>query len=270
MDTYMKNENLHLDTISDGVSSESIFGQSMVEIILNTYDSLSPYTIGRTNQVKSWSIMIGNKIELDNLELKELEIASLFCDIGMWAVPHKIKHKKERLTLAEFKIVQRHPELSIKALEGISLSKGIENNILYHHEKHDGTGYPNHLNGCEIPIGAQIINAACTLYALTSERPHNVPVTISKAVEVIQEEKNKQFHPDIIEAVEGLHSMNTLETIMGTQVNDPFASIKKEIHNKESAQKNHLKLTSESRESETGNDSQQDEMMISLRQSMDE
>ncbi len=266
----MNSENPHLDMISDGVTSESIFGQRMVEIILGTYDSLSPYTIGRTKRVAAWSGMIGNKIELDNLEIKELQIASLFCDIGMWAIPHEIRYKKGRLTLAEFKTVQLHPEMSVNALKEISLSKGIENNILYHHEKHDGTGYPYHLNENEIPIGAQIINAACTLYALTSERPHNVPVTISKAVEIVQAEKNKQFHPDIVEAVQELHSTNALEAVLEIQINDPFASVKKEIRNKESAQKNHIQLTSESRESETGNDSQQDEMMISLRQSMDE
>lgn len=262
----MKHENLHLGMISDGVTSESIFGQRMVEIILNTNDSISPYTFGRTNRVMAWSVIIGNKIELDSLELKELEIASLFCDIGMWAIPLEIKHKKGRLTLIEFKVVQWHPELSLKTLKELSLSEEIESNILYHHEKHDGTGYPYHINGNEIPIGAQIINAACTLYALTSERPHNVPVTLSKAVEIIQEEKNKQFHPNIVDAVQELHSIKALEAIIETQVNDPFASVKKEIQYKASAQKKHIKLTSDSRESETDNDSHQDEMMIALRQ----
>lgn len=261
----MKNEKMHLDMISDGVSSESIFGQRMVEVILNTYDSLSPYTLCRTKRVTAWSGMIGNEIGLDNLELKELEIAALFCDMGMWIIPEEIVNKRGRLTLVEFKIVQRHPEMSIKALNEIPLSDGIRKNILYHHEKHDGTGYPNHLNENEIPIGAQIINAACTLYALTSERPHNVPVTIPTAVKIIQEEKNKQFHRDIVEAVKKLHSINSLETVIEDQHDDPFASIKKEIHNKASVLKNQSKITSE-----TSNDSHPDEMMISLRQSMDE
>lgn len=266
----MNNEKTQLDLISDGIQSESIFNQYMVETILGTLDILSPYTVGRTFRVRSWTSQIGIAMQLDSLIIKEMEIAAILCDIGMWVIPNEIIQKKGRLTLAEFKIVQRHPELSLRALKEISLSPEIEVNILNHHEKYDGTGYPNHLKGKEIPIGAQIINVACTLFALTSERPYQKTFTMDKAVEIIQNEKNKQFPADILDAVKQVHLANGLESIYENQLYDPFAHVKMEIQGKEETLNVKSKLNFKSQYAEETPESKHDDMMVSLRERIKE
>jgi HD-GYP domain-containing protein (c-di-GMP phosphodiesterase class II) len=225
----MKNDTLTFETMSDAISVNSIFDRRMVETILGSYDALSPYTLGRTFRMAQWASELGKELEFEMTSLNEVGIASMLCDLGMWVLPLEIINKKGRLTLSEFKIVQKHPELSLKAMEGVQLTDGIRRSILHSHESFDGTGYPTGLKGDEIPPGAQIVNICATLFSLTSKRPYRDPVAPEAAFQIIRSEERKQFHPNIVNACGHLVEKGIIKSVLEQKIKDPFQNIRREI-----------------------------------------
>lgn len=225
----MKNETLPIESISDGISVNSLFDRRMAETILGAYDALSPYSLGRTQRMTGWAGELGKELGFEKTFLDEIEIAAMMCDVGMWVLPPEIINKKGRLTLSEFKIVQKHPELSLRALENVQLTDGIRKSILHSHESFDGTGYPAGLKGDDIPPGAQIVNVCATLFALTSKRPFRDPVAPGAAFQIIRSEERKQFHPDIVEACGHLMERGVIKSILAQKTIDPFQIIRREL-----------------------------------------
>ena len=222
-------EKSSLEKISAQISSSTIFNQSMVEAILNAYDMLSPYSAGRTRLVTSWTTCIGSILQIDEAALKELEISAMLCDVGMWAIPNHIINKKGRLTLSEFKLIQQHPTLTLNTLKALPISQAVHDNILFHHESFDGTGYPEGLEGDNIPLGAQVINVACALFALISPRPYRDPFEIDEAIEILEREKGKQFNPKVVDALKQAYSEDKIEKASESLVADPFSPIRRQI-----------------------------------------
>jgi HD-GYP domain-containing protein (c-di-GMP phosphodiesterase class II) len=225
----MESESLAIDSMSDGISVKAIFDRRMVETILGAYDALSLYTLGRTFRMVKWASELGKELEFEMPFLNEVGIAAMLCDLGMWVLPPEIINKKGRLTLSEFKIVQKHPELSLKALENIQLTEGIRKSILHSHESYDGTGYPTGLRGDDIPPGAQIVNLCATLFSLTSKRPYRDPVSPEAAFQVVKSEERKQFHPNIVDACGHLMEKGIIKSILELEIKDPFRNIRREL-----------------------------------------
>lgn len=222
------NEHSVIKSITDQISAETIFNQHLVESVLSTFDLTSPYTTGRTSRVLTWARSLGKYLQMEDIEIREIEIAALFCDLGMLAIPHSLINKNGRLTLAEFKVVQYHPELSLKALEGIALGDRICTFILHHQESYDGSGYPNGLVGDTIPLGAQVINLSCTLFSLTATRPYREPVTPEHAVQIIGFEEGNQFAPKIVQACREMNRDGVISQVLEKRINDPFSVIKQD------------------------------------------
>ncbi|MBU1023517.1 HD domain-containing protein [bacterium] len=214
--------------IVDAISSGTVFNKKLVAAILGTYDARSQFTIGRTFRVISWVREIGCRMNLSDFEMKELEIAALFNDIGMWGMPSTILNKLDRLNGAEYKIIKQHPILSLKTLAEFNFSKNIRDYILHHHESYDGSGYPDGLKGDEIPPGAQIIGVACALFSLTSIRAYREPVSAQKAIEIIASE-TKQFRPDLIELLQDAQNDMGIMKVIDKEVVNPFEEIHSDI-----------------------------------------
>lgn len=122
-------------------------------------------------------------------------------DIGKIGIPDRIMLKPARLTVEEFEIMKKHPEIGAEILgesdsELIDLAKVVS---LTHHEKWDGSGYPKGLSGEDIPIHGRIVALADVFDALTSKRPYKEAWTIEKTMEFLQEQKGKHFDPKIVE-----------------------------------------------------------------------
>jgi cyclic di-GMP phosphodiesterase len=122
-------------------------------------------------------------------------------DIGKVCIPRHILFKPERLTVGEFEIVQRHTEIGHRILSGsgvewLQLGAVI---ALTHHEHFDGSGYPNHLSGSEIPFVGQIAAIADVFDALTSRRPYKSAFPTKKAIDIMLEGRGKQFDPSALD-----------------------------------------------------------------------
>ena len=147
------------------------------------------------------SIAIGLSLSLRRRELYDLALSALLHDIGKMAIPQEILSKPTRLTTEEFRIVKQHAFFGARFLrENDLVSQKICGGVMHHHERYDGTGYPNGLAGDEIPLFARIISVADVYDALTSVRPYRDPSTAPEAIEYVMGGSGKLFDISVVKA----------------------------------------------------------------------
>lgn len=159
-------------------------------------------TAQHTIRVGWYSRLLGEKIGVSGEELEILFQASPMHDVGKIGIPDKILLKPGKFEPDEWAIMQTHSEIGANILQGNSspLMIAAKEIALCHHEKWDGSGYPNNLAGNDIPINARIVILADIFDALTIERPYKKPWTLEKTVEYIMAESGNFFEPDIVKA----------------------------------------------------------------------
>ena len=153
------------------------------------------YTKGHSEEVASLAILVGKNLGLSHSDLEILFISSLLHDIGKTLIPVEILNKKSRLTDSEFSKIKEHPIIGYEATKDLKYLSSISNYILYHHEKYDGTGYPNGISGEEIPLFSRIITVVDSYSAMTAERPYRISMTKEEAKKEIIKCKNTHFDP---------------------------------------------------------------------------
>ena len=166
----------------------------------NAVDARDPYTAGHSARVTKISMLLGKTLDLPEEKLGNLEYAALFHDIGKIGIPDYILLKNSKLTDEEFEIIKKHPEMGVRILKSIDfLTEGLPI-IKHHHEKFMGKGYPDDINGEDIPLGARIIAIADTYDAITSDRPYRKGLSHETAVEEILRNKGLQFDDKMVDA----------------------------------------------------------------------
>ena len=171
-----------------------------ISAITDALDEKDKYTAGRSKRVCEYAIEIAKEMNLSDIEISKIEVASLLHDIGMIGVPEEILNKTDKLSDEEFKIIQKHVSYGLNILGSIKQLDSVVPIIKYHHERYDGTGYPYGLKGEEIPIGARIIALADTFDALTSSRVYRASVPVDKAIELLKSFAGKQLDYNVVQA----------------------------------------------------------------------
>lgn len=165
---------------------------------LKLYDD---YTYNHSLGVSILAIAIGLELGLLTKDLYDLGFCALLHDIGKMAIPIEIISKPSKLTEEEFNIVKQHPEKGAAFfLQHDLVNDQIYQGVLTHHEKFDGTGYPNGLSGNDIPLFGRIISVADVYDALTSMRPYRKPSIPSEAIEYIMGSSGTAFDIEIVKA----------------------------------------------------------------------
>lgn len=165
---------------------------------IRSYDSC---TYEHSLRVMIMCISIGEKLQLPKEELNKLAMAALLHDVGKLDIPVNILNKRGQLTADERKVIEQHPMLGYQhAAELYDFDKYITDGILYHHERIDGSGYPGHLVGDEIPLCAKIIAVADVFDALTSKRPYRDPWYPNEAIEYMTENYRNSFDAKVYDA----------------------------------------------------------------------
>lgn len=196
MTSLITNQQQELSKYSSELEESYI---STVKVLAAAIDARDHYTLGHSERVADTSIRIGEAIGLSKEEIEELEVACLFHDVGKIKIPDSILLKEGNLNSMEYAEMKRHTEYGADILgKATSLRKYIPM-VRYHHEWHDGTGYPDGLRGDSIPLSAAIIAIADVFDALTSERPYRKALTEEEALQTIQSLSGKQFHPELTE-----------------------------------------------------------------------
>jgi len=172
---------------------------STVKVLSAAIDARDPFTLGHSTRVAKFALQIGEMLELSRSELEELEIASLFHDVGKLKTPDYVLLKEGPLNPLEHRDMSDHPEQGAAILSRAkSLHKYIPA-VRHHHEWFNGEGYPDGLRGDDIPLHAAIIAVADAFDAMTSARPYKEPRTPEEALRELARYSGKQFAPDIVE-----------------------------------------------------------------------
>jgi putative nucleotidyltransferase with HDIG domain len=135
-------------------------------------ESADSYTHGHCERVASYAVTVAQTLGLAEDELTTIRLGAYLHDVGKVRIPHEILNKPGRLTDEEFTLMQRHPIYGLELLASVEFPWDIKPIIRWHHEKLDGTGYPDRLRGDEIPVAAQIICIADVYDALTTTRSY--------------------------------------------------------------------------------------------------
>jgi HD-GYP domain-containing protein (c-di-GMP phosphodiesterase class II) len=171
-------------TIDHMIEVASIFAQVI--------DYKSHHTRDHGVQVTEISVKMGKAMGWSKTDLKRLWIAALLHDMGKLSIPDEILNKTSQLTPNEFAIIKRHPYFSFQILSSIPGFGEIAEWLLYHHETLNGSGYPFGVDAENIPTGARIISVADKFVALTEDRPYRPRMSYKKAIEILDEDANRQ------------------------------------------------------------------------------
>jgi len=164
-------------------------------------DAKSPHTYTHSEKFVKIVLAIAEEMGLRREEITNLRYAALLPDTGRFTIPDEILKKRGHLSKKEYDIVKRRHLESLKILEPLEFLRPAMPIIIHHHERYDGTGYPDGLKGEEIPVGARIMAVADAFEAMVSLRPHKESmISISQAIKEIQNNKATQFDPDVVRA----------------------------------------------------------------------
>jgi putative nucleotidyltransferase with HDIG domain len=162
-------------------------------------ESSDSYTFGHCERVAGYALAVAQELGLDEEQQTTIRIGAYLHDLGKVRVPHEILSKPGALTAEEFRIIQMHPAWGLELLATVEFPWDIKPIIRWHHEKYDGTGYPDRLRGDEIPINAQIICIVDVYDALTTTRSYRAAMSVSDALAVMKDDRS-WWRPDVYNA----------------------------------------------------------------------
>lgn len=185
---------------------------NIVHAFTESIDARTHFDSTHSKKVAEYALELGKALELKPIQLSQLEISALLRDIGKIGISDEILNKKEKLTKEEWEIVKSHTQLGATIAERIPQLTPCVNAISYHHERYDGSGYPEGLKGEEIPLDARILALADAYAAMTSQRPYSPKLSIVEALKEIEKGAGKQFDPYIAETFIAIHSKDLAVT----------------------------------------------------------
>ena len=170
-----------------------------IEGLALAIDAKDHTTHEHLHRVRVYASEIARELTLDPLEMDALNAAALLHDIGKLAVPDHIINKPGRLTPEEFEKMKIHPIVGADILERVAFPYPVAPIVRSHHEKWDGSGYPDGLKGEEIPIGARILAAVDCLDAVASDRQYRKALPLDEAIQLVIAESGKSYDPQVVD-----------------------------------------------------------------------
>lgn len=165
-----------------------------------TVEKRDPYTAGHMGRVAELAAAIGAKLDLSAEEIQGLRLVATIHDLGKIYAPSEILNRPGKLTAPEFDIIKSHSQVDYDILKGIEFPWPVADIVLQHHERLDGSGYPNGLKGSEILLEAQIIAVADVVEAITSHRPYRAALGSEVALNEIQLQSGKGLSAQVVDA----------------------------------------------------------------------
>lgn len=173
-----------------------------IKILVGVLDSRDRYTWEHSRAVAKLSEAIAQELGASEDVISGVRMAGLLHDIGKIHVKEEILNKRDELSNQEWSFIELHPMVGANLLKPIAGFAPIYPAIYHHHEKYNGTGYPDKLAGKKIPLGARIISVADCFDAMTSNRPYRKALSVPDALKEILSHKGQHFDPDICDALE--------------------------------------------------------------------
>ena len=169
--------------------------------LANSIDSKDSYTRGHSQRVADLAVEIGRELKMTEHELKQVRYGGVLHDIGKIGIVETILFKPARLTDVEMVAMREHPMIGDAIIQPVSFLKEIRGAVRNHHERWDGTGYPDRLVGDQIPLVARIVSAADTWDACTSTRPYQRGKSHQEVLGIIANLRGTQLDPAVADAL---------------------------------------------------------------------
>jgi putative nucleotidyltransferase with HDIG domain len=190
-----------------------------LEALSKALDVRDTETDGHSHRVVAYMELIAKQLALSDEEVATLRRGALLHDIGKVGVPDQILRKPAALTEQEWLTMMKHPELGARIIGGISFLRSVSTIVRHHHERWDGTGYPDKLKGEQIPLGARIFAVADSFDAMTSDRPYRRAKSLDEARREIERCRGTQFDPQVVDGFMRV----PLEELVAIQVEAPHS-----------------------------------------------
>jgi putative nucleotidyltransferase with HDIG domain len=209
----VEDANRHVDELND-------LHLSTIETLAMAIDAKDQVTHGHIRRVQEYSVALARKMGVnDDKLIKAIEAASLLHDMGKLAIPEHILNKPGKLTASEFDVMKTHSSAGADILAAIQFPYPVVPIVRHHHENWDGSGYPDHLGGTDIPIGARILSVVDCFDALTSDRPYRGKLSEEAAIRILQERRGSMYDPLVVDIF--VEMQRALSSSTGAEVARP-------------------------------------------------
>lgn len=175
-----------------------------IRALAEALEARDAYTRGHSERVTRYALAIAEQLEMKPDALRIIEHAGLLHDIGKIGISDTILNKPTALSAEDRKIIEHHPIFGDTILGPIKFLNEVQTVVKHHHERYDGTGYPDKLAGEDIPLSARIVCVADSFDAMTSDRPYRPALDRATAVAELEKNKGKQFDPNLVDLFVGL------------------------------------------------------------------
>jgi PAS domain S-box-containing protein/putative nucleotidyltransferase with HDIG domain len=182
-----------------------------IDTMVKIVETRDPYTAGHQQKVADLATAIAREMKLEDTRIDQLRMAAVIHDIGKMYVPSDILSKPGKLLDVEFSLIKAHPQYGYDIVKGMDFPCSVAQAVLQHHERLDGSGYPQSLKGEDIILEAKILAVADVIEAMSSHRPYRPALGIDKALEEISKNKGNLYDPDVVDACLELYKSGRFE-----------------------------------------------------------
>ena len=194
-----------LENEKNHVAEMAALHMRTIEALALAIEAKDQTTHDHLERVRVYAVEMAKRLNLPPDEIEALRAAALLHDIGKLAVPEHIISKPGRLTPEEFEKMKIHPIVGAEILERVHFPYPVVPIVLSHHERWDGTGYPEGLKGEEIPMGARILSAVDCLDALATDRQYRKALPLDDAMQWVADQAGKQFDPQVVSLLKSIY-----------------------------------------------------------------
>ncbi len=174
--------------------------KNTLKALAATIDAKDPYTFGHSERVRKYALLGGIALSMSSAELEALEAAAILHDIGKIGIPDSLLSKSCNLTYKERQLIHQHPKVGANIVKDIPFLREARLLILHHHERYDGTGYPDGLEGDTIPIGARLLAVVDAFDAITTARSYRPAISMNRGLDELKRGCGTQFCPVAVHA----------------------------------------------------------------------
>lgn len=174
--------------------------EATIRVLSQAVEARDPYTAGHQLAVSALSEQIATRLGLDPFEVQGIRLAALVHDIGKVGIPSELLLKRGPMRAVEMTLIREHVNIGVEVLATIDFPWPLATVVEQHHERLDGTGYPNGTSGDDILLAARIIAVADTVDAMTRDRPYKFKATLEQTIEALQAGTGSLYDPTVTQA----------------------------------------------------------------------
>lgn len=194
--------------MSNSITLEDM--HEIVDALATTLEAKNAYTCGHSGRVAELSLALAKGMGLSETEQAMIHIGAHLHDIGKIGIPDHILNKPGKLTDAEFDIIRQHPNIGSNIVNKVKALRSIASIVRHHHERFDGTGYPDRLCGEDISLGARIVAVADAFDAMNNLRTYREALSFHDSMDELWRCRGSQFDPAVVDVLITLAGNNEL------------------------------------------------------------